>query len=172
VFNNRNDLIKWCHYIKKIVGTVIVTKRADNSYSGRTPIITLACEGSGKFRLYKKDLEKKTKILIETIYKACPRFDDNGNCGFRVVARWLGRHENDWVSVKSDLINEFLSYKDDYVLLFGSDDVKTMLKSLSWFTDGWVHFDNMDPIPSIATFWRRRHKDEASGWDEPYLLRI
>ncbi|KAF6148202.1 hypothetical protein GIB67_011977 [Kingdonia uniflora] len=83
VFNNRNDLIKWCHDIKKSVGTVIVTKRADNSDLGRTLRITLACERSGKFRLYKKDLEKKTKNPRRTqLHHVMKQLAENGYVEF------------------------------------------------------------------------------------------
>ncbi|KAF6157677.1 hypothetical protein GIB67_037250 [Kingdonia uniflora] len=87
-FKNRDDLIKWCHDIGKF-GTVIVTKRVDNFDSGRTPRITLACERSEKFRLYKKDLEKKTENPRKSSTKKC-------DCPFTLKGKKL-RGCNQWI---------------------------------------------------------------------------
>ncbi|KAF6142397.1 hypothetical protein GIB67_033824 [Kingdonia uniflora] len=94
---------------------------------------------SFKFVLEMQESHVKPTMKLRQYIRHVQDVDDNGNCGFRVIACWLGRHENDRVSVRADLINELESYKDDYVLLFGSNEVKTMLKSLSWFTDGWAN---------------------------------
>ena len=58
----------------------------------------------------------------------------DGNCGFRVVADLIGLGEDNWIQVRSDLIDELKSHFDDYTQIFKyasrSDEI---LQSLSYF---------------------------------------
>ena len=45
----------------------------------------------------------------------------DGNCGFRVVARHMGFHEDDHVLVRHALINELKTHKSDYLPIYATE---------------------------------------------------
>ncbi|GJY26091.1 FAR-RED impaired response 1-like protein [Tanacetum coccineum] len=52
----------------------------------------------------------------------------DGNCGFRAVAVGLKLHENEWPTIRYDLMEELRIYHDQYVVMFCAkecDDVKS-----------------------------------------------
>ncbi|XP_028097179.1 uncharacterized protein LOC114297031 [Camellia sinensis] len=83
--------------------------------------------------------------------------DDDGNCGFRAIASLLVLGKNDWVKVRRDLLFELNNYKDEYVVLYGSQErVEELTYILSYFEDS-ACFDSWMTMPDmghlIASFY-------------------
>ena len=45
----------------------------------------------------------------------------DGNCGFRVVARYMGLNEEDHILVRHALINELKNHKSDYLPIYATE---------------------------------------------------
>ncbi|KAJ9540010.1 hypothetical protein OSB04_026516, partial [Centaurea solstitialis] len=57
----------------------------------------------------------------------------DGNCGFRAIAVWLGRHEDEWPSVRHDLMEELIMYKTEYLEVYGIETWHQVYNSLNFF---------------------------------------
>ncbi|KAJ9543670.1 hypothetical protein OSB04_023377 [Centaurea solstitialis] len=57
----------------------------------------------------------------------------DGNCGFRAIAVCLGRHENEWPSIRYDLMEELNMYKTEYLEVYGVETWHQVYNSLNFF---------------------------------------
>ncbi|KAJ9553050.1 hypothetical protein OSB04_017095 [Centaurea solstitialis] len=112
----------------------------------------------------------------------------DGNCGFRAIAVWLGRHEDEWPSVRYDLMEELIIYN---VILHSLTTTGSLTffpfrsSPPPWyehvaFTIGYVndnHFVKIPlaeghAIPRIIPNWFRFIYQCATAWATPYMTRI
>nr|GEX14446.1 hypothetical protein [Tanacetum cinerariifolium] len=71
------------------------------------------------------DLGRQVKVKVRDVRAY-------GNCGFRAVAVDLKLHENEWPTVRYDLMKELRIYYDQYVVMFDThkcDNVKSACSS-------------------------------------------
>ncbi|KAJ9552999.1 hypothetical protein OSB04_017044 [Centaurea solstitialis] len=57
----------------------------------------------------------------------------DGNCGFRAIAVCLGRHEDEWPSIRYDLMEELNMYKTEYLEVYGIEVWHQLYNSLNFF---------------------------------------
>ncbi|GJY04913.1 FAR-RED impaired response 1-like protein [Tanacetum coccineum] len=62
----------------------------------------------------------------------------DGNCGFRAVAVGLKLHENEWPTIRYDLMEELRIYYDQYVFMFGAKECDDVKKRLNFFENGFA----------------------------------
>ncbi|GJU85711.1 hypothetical protein Tco_1293257 [Tanacetum coccineum] len=60
----------------------------------------------------------------------------DGNCGFRAVVVGLELHQNEWPTIRYDLMKELRIYHDQYVVMFGAKECDDVKKRLNFFENG------------------------------------
>lgn len=76
---------------------------------------------------------------------------DDGNCGFRAVADLVGLGENAYLQVRNDLLTELSSYSAHYGELYGGTErVRELAQSLSFFNEGRAPFDRCMTMPDMG----------------------
>ncbi|GKE29146.1 FAR-RED impaired response 1-like protein [Tanacetum coccineum] len=65
----------------------------------------------------------------------------DGNCGFRAVAVGLKLHENEWPTIRYDLMEELRIYYDQYVVMFDTKECDDVKKRLNFFENGFTPID-------------------------------
>lgn len=60
----------------------------------------------------------------------------DGNCGFRAIAACLNLHEDEWPSIRYNLMEELDMYKAEYVELYGIEQWYRIYNSLNFFELG------------------------------------
>ncbi|GJT52429.1 FAR-RED impaired response 1-like protein [Tanacetum coccineum] len=74
----------------------------------------------------------------------------DGNCGFRAVAVGLKLHENEWTTIRYDLMEELRIYYDQYIIMFDAKECDDVKKRLNFFENGFAPIDKWMNMPEIG----------------------
>ncbi|GJW02198.1 hypothetical protein Tco_1561054 [Tanacetum coccineum] len=74
----------------------------------------------------------------------------DGNYGFRAVAVGLELHQNEWPTIRYDLMEELRIYYDQYVVMFGAKECDDVKKRLNFFENGFAPIEKWMSMPEIG----------------------
>ena len=83
---------------------------------------------------------------ISSVYNVKP----DGNCGFRAISEHLKRGEDDWKSVKADMLKHLESKMDFYTTIIRLDGVEQLLATLRDTSDNQGDFEKWFSVPDCA----------------------
>lgn len=60
----------------------------------------------------------------------------DGNCGYRCIAKALGKHEDQWPEIRHDLRQELQQNRETYLKIFHEADYNNYIHILDWHSGG------------------------------------
>lgn len=160
---------------KKPTPTPIVTEAAATTVSTAlilTPTLTLTPAPHPKptpmdaahidvFNTYIIGMPEYMRSYVQKIVNVV----GDGNCGFRCIAAFLGRGEEAWQSVRTDLMEELNQYNDFYTRLYGGiGKVTFLMRALLRAHHGHNVEDNWMTTPDMGYLISNKYKVVLTCW--------